>query len=534
MKELLKATAACSWLAFRVHALLLVGPLVFAGASYSQVLDLPAKIECKTGRLASVTIKTKAKDTRFVVFPSDQIDSFQEYDPDPNIIRLRLLPYADGKYDLLVAGTVSDKITIATCEITAKSPAPPPPVPPIPPVPPDPPKPGPTPTGVADFVVGVTDNANRDLKVASILEDHALAKWLDDNKIKWRVFDIGQAAYTQYKLDIILGQAKVSPPAIVTYANGKVLRAAPAPADSAAVKAFITGKAASVVANGDERLLTRLLPDKAILVHAKIPRWADEKGIIPRDQWKDVDRRAVFGDPDWIYDQDGHGSCVGNGSTGALRRVRYLAGMKDQKLSPGCTYAQINGGRDGGAVIGDSLTALTKTGTCLYTTVGQDPIYLNRLPKGWKDEASRFKIDQAYLAPSFEELVSGIQLGYIAVYGMQVGGNFSSYDGAGVAGVSRGAGNHCMHADGCKKLQDGRWVLDNVNSWGPNWGPWKNGRCYLIDKHINGADNSDAYLIKGASEDPKEPVRPPQAKAPTPQPITLPQPTGSLQPAGDC
>jgi hypothetical protein len=44
---------------------------------------------------------------------------------------------------------------------------------------------------MADFVVGVTDNANRDLKVASILEDHALAKWLDDKKIKWRAVDVG-------------------------------------------------------------------------------------------------------------------------------------------------------------------------------------------------------------------------------------------------------------------------------------------------------------------------------------------------------
>src|SRR6516162_7543919 len=103
---------------------------------------------------------------------------------------------------------------------------------------------------------------------------------------------------------------------------------------------------------------------------------------------------------------------------------------------------------------------------------------------------------------------------------MKVGGSFGHFDQSGVAGYSSGAGNHCMHADGCKKLPDGRWALDNVNSWGPGWGPWHNGRCFLIDKHINNAQNGDAYLIKGASEDPKEPIKPPLAKAEITETIT--------------
>jgi hypothetical protein len=492
-------------------ALVCVGLVLQAGQAHCQpTIDVPDKIEAKTGRLATVTIKTTAKETKWIIVPSDNIDQFREFDPDPAIIRLRFLPYQDGAYTLVVAGALADKETIRTCTITAKGGLPPPPPVP-PPGPPDPgPSPGPGPTTKADFIIGITDNERRDLKVASILEDHALAKWLDDNKIKWRVIDIGQKAFTDYSLDKILNNAKVTPPAIITYTAGKLLRAGPAPASSEAVKAFVEGKRQSYPQGGEDRYLTPLDPSEAKLVpDRKLERWVDKKGIIPRDQWKDIDRRNIFGGPDWIYDQNSHGSCVGNGATGALRRVRYLAGMKDQKLSPGCTYAQINGGRDNGAVIGDSLTALTRTGTCLYITVGQDPIYLNRLPVGWKQEAARFKVDQAYVAPTFDELVSGIQLGYVAVYGMQVGNNFGSFSKDGVAGVSRGSGNHCMHADGCKKLPDGTWALDNVNSWGPNWGPWRNGRCYLIDKHINGANNSDAYLIKGASEDPQEPVRPP-------------------------
>jgi hypothetical protein len=502
--------ALLSWLFRRVPVLLCHGLLLPVRSANCQTIAIPDKIEAKTGRLATITIKHDCKDIRWVVVPEGDIDQFREYEADPALIRLRFMPYKDGTYTLVVAGALGDKETIKTCVITAKGGQPP-----VPPVPPDPgpgPGPAPDPKGTADFIIGITDNANRDLKVASILEDHALAKWLDDRKIKWRVIDIGQKAYRDYKLDNLLASQKVSPPAIITYTAGKLVRAGPAPASSDAVKAFVEGKRTSFPSGGEDRFLTRLDPSEAKLVpDRKIERWVDKKGVIPRDQWKDIDRRNIFGDPDWIYNQNGHGSCVGNGATGALRRVRYLAGMKDLKLSPGCTYAQINGGRDNGAVIGDSLTALTRTGTCLYITVGQDPIYLNRLPTGWKQEAARFKVDQAYTAATFDELISGIQLGYIAVYGMQVGSNFERFSPDGVAGVSRGSGNHCMHADGCKRLPNGTWALDNVNSWGPNWGPWKNGRCFLIDKHINGANNSDAYLIKGASEDPQEPIRPPLA-----------------------
>jgi hypothetical protein len=526
-----------AWIFHKLPALLFLwlGPFIVPIAGQS--VDLPQKLEAKTGRLATIEIKTSAKDTQWLMVPPEDVDIFREYHPDPMVIKLRFLIYKDGTYTLVVGAASMDKETLKSCTITATGGKPPPP-----PIPPDPgPGPGPKPGQEADFIIGITDNANRTIQQASILEDHALAKWLDDKKVKWRVIDIGQKAYTDYKLDTLLAGQKITPPAIIGYAAGKLLRAAKAPESSMAVKAFVTAQALVYPQGGEDRLLTRLSPSQKILVPGKtIPRWKDQKGTIPRDQWKDIDRKNIFGDPDWIYDQNGHGSCVGNGATGALRRVRYLAGMKDQKLSPACTYAQINGGHDNGAVIGDSLTALTRTGTCLYITVGQDPIYLNRLPGAWKNEAARFKVDQAFTAPTFDELVSGIQLGYIAVYGMQVGGNFERFDANGVAGYSPGGGNHCMHADGCKKLPNGQWAIDNVNSWGPTWGPWKNGRCFLIDKHINNADNSDAYLIKGASEDPMEPVRPPLAKPPLSKPFPgmssspVDIPTFIMEPAQSC
>lgn len=230
--------------------------------------------------------------------------------------------------------------------------------------------------------------------------------------------------------------------------------------------------------------------------------------VIPRDQWKPIDRRSLF-PTSWILDQGDVGSCVGNGAASALRKTRLLAGQTDVELSPGCLYAQINGGRDNGAVISDALTALQQTGTVSYATVGEQPYYLPQLPADWQKEASRFRIGQAYHCQTFDEIGSALQLGFIVVYGIMVGENFQNFDQYGVAGVSSGPGNHCMHADGMVQLPDGRWVPDNVNSWRGTWGPFGNGRCYLCEDHFLHGDQPDAFAIQAPTGDPREPHNPP-------------------------
>lgn len=397
----------------------------------------------------------------------------------------------------------------------------------VPPGPPGPPVPPPGST--ASYIVGITDNSQRSQQQAAILLDQSLLKWLADNKVGWRVFDIsqlGEPTVKDYQLDKIMAEHNVKAPCIIGWFNG-VRKAGDVPQSVDAVKKFVQGFSLKRVyadaAKGglkyfqgkrDKRYLTRLPPRKGAQY---APRFEDKFGVIPRDQWKDVDRRAVHS-PAWILDQDGHGSCVGHGSVMGLRIARFNSGMTDYKLSATCCYAQINGGSDNGAIIGDSLIALQKTGTILFDKFGPNQIYLRQLPSGWQTEAARFKIDQGYTTPTFDEVVSAIQLGYVVVFGMEVGNNFESFDQYGVAGFASGYGNHCLCIDGCKKLPDGRWAVDVINSWGVDWGPWGNGRCYMVDRHINSADNSDAYAIKTATEDPQETNRPPRYATPGARP----------------
>ncbi|MFO0863553.1 MAG: hypothetical protein U0744_02645 [Gemmataceae bacterium] len=404
------------------------------------------------------------------------------------------------------------ELPVATLTLTIGTPEPP-----KPPVPPEPPTP-PAPVGPLTLV-GITDNDNRTIEQAKILTDPALAKWLDANNVKWRVIDESSEAYRVWKCDQVLAKHGVTAPAVILYAGDSIAKVAAAPRSSDEVKKFVGLKASLdaggepdyFFAGGERRFLTRV-PSQAKMFAA--PRWTEAKNLVPRDQWRPINRRDVFPPGDqWTFDQDGHGSCVGQGAVGGLMRARSDAGMPYVKLSPTALYAQINGNSDNGAIIGDSLEALKRTGTITFEKFPQSKIYVSQLPAGWRDEAARFKVVDAFITPSFDEIASAIQLGYICVIGVHVGNNFDNFTGEGVAGVASGQGNHCVMADGMKRLANGKWALDVQNSWGTRWGD--QGRYLQSEDHFRyGLDARDFYAIRGASEDQLNPFRPPASATP--------------------
>jgi len=257
---------------------------------------------------------------------------------------------------------------------------------------------------------------------------------------------------------------------------------------------------AAIDVGGIPRILNRLLPQKA--QRAAMASFADSSSVIPRADWTAIDRRATL---PTLIDQKSHGSCVGFGSTGALMSARVLAGMPLQVLSGAYVYSWINGGSDQGAIIGDSVDALMKHGTCLESTVGWDTIYRNQASKG-DTEAQRFKLFESYTINSFDEGVSALQLGFTLVFAVMVGNSFTDLDSDGCCGYDNGPGNHCVHADGVRKTSSGEWVLDMKNSWGPSFGD--NGRGGIRQKLFEGlsSNGQDAYAIRAATTDPNDPT----------------------------
>ena len=238
-------------------------------------------------------------------------------------------------------------------------------------------------------------------------------------------------------------------------------------------------------------------------------KYSEYKPMYTMDQIKPLSRRGLFGAQDWILDQDGIGSCVGNGSTSSLRKKRVLMGQADLKLSPGCTYSQINGGSDNGAVISDAIDALMKVGTIPYSMIGESPFYTRQMPSGWQQQAQRFRITEGYHATTYIELLSAIMNDDVPFFGIMVGNTWEKFDQYGVCGHDRGVGNHCVHADGIVLLPDGRKVMDASNSWSYSWGPFQNGRMYMDQNHIDGGgDEPDVCIITGACLDPQSPQPP--------------------------
>lgn len=218
-------------------------------------------------------------------------------------------------------------------------------------------------------------------------------------------------------------------------------------------------------------------------------------------EWQPVDRRKRFNMGDWSLDQRSHGSCVGFSSAAALARLRVAEGQQFQRLSGAFIYSHINGGRDNGAIISDSLDVLKQQGTCLETECGWDQIYPNQIPNSARQTAKRFKVLEAYRVDTWAEAISAIQLGFILVGAVMVGDNFFRLDNNGVSGFDRGPGNHAVCFDGCGFLPSGQPFLDLPNSWGLTFG--ENGRTKITEKHFESVQQ-DCYAMRAAINDPQE------------------------------
>jgi hypothetical protein len=257
--------------------------------------------------------------------------------------------------------------------------------------------------------------------------------------------------------------------------------------------------------DGEMRLLAAL--PTPIETRLKFKQFREAHPLVPRQDWQGIDRSQVLRQ-DFILNQKSHGSCVGFAATGSMMRCRALAGQTFQRLSGAFVYSWINGGRDNGSSIGDSLDTLLKYGTCLESEADWDKIYPNRIPKTAYQTAYRFRCEEGYRADSFEEFMSGIQLGYIGVYAVMVGGSFDNLDGESICGFDRGSGNHAIASDGCYKSNSKGWCIDAYNSWGTNWG--NNGRMRTTEQMFNSV-YQDAYLIRAVTWDPLDENKLPSA-----------------------
>src|SRR5262245_35161192 len=130
--------------------------LLLTASAPAQSVKLPDSVAVTPGRLAAVTVEYDGNDVRWRV--SSDLDVFREYDPDPRRIRLRLIGYAPGRYELSAIACKGGKLSdFAVCIITVGVPTPPPPPPP--------------PSPKVAWVIVVEETAERTPQTARVLGD---------------------------------------------------------------------------------------------------------------------------------------------------------------------------------------------------------------------------------------------------------------------------------------------------------------------------------------------------------------------------
>lgn len=90
----------------------------------AQTVTVPKTLAVTPGRLAPLEIRSDGAQTRYWS-EGDAFDTLREYDPDPKVIRLRVLCPVEGTYRLCAICTKGDQLSdVACCTITAGTPAP--------------------------------------------------------------------------------------------------------------------------------------------------------------------------------------------------------------------------------------------------------------------------------------------------------------------------------------------------------------------------------------------------------------------------
>lgn len=203
-----------------------------------------------------------------------------------------------------------------------------------------------------------------------------------------------------------------------------------------------------------------------------------------------------------ILNQGQTSSCVGHCAAEGMEIVWRQAGHEPQLFTPYFTYAQINNGRDAGAMISNALMSLKRDGGCPANLLEDKVYYKNNLPQQAVQAAQRFKIFKGLQCSSFDAICQAINLGFGTPLGIMVGQNFPKLDSDGIAPLPNGGGGgHCLLGVGLKQHQRYGWLIKVQNSWGEKYG--LKGFCYLHKGHFQYMQ-IDAFAIQAVFDDPQD------------------------------
>ena len=323
----------------------------------------------------------------------------------------------------------------------------------------------------------------------------------------YKILDKGNPAAEPYKA--VCEKQKVAIPAlIIEKPNGKMI-VGKLPATIEEIDKILKkngvksarGPPEHTDSTGEVRKLGVIAPDEEAIKRRKkmksFGQFLKEEGagLIPSEKWQDV-LYPQTDKPEFVLDQGQTSGCVGWSDAGAETTLEYiLTGVLAVK-SGAFRYAHINGNSDSGAMILDSMESGLKHGSALKSEFDRPQIYYRQIPESVKQSALKRRFLKAYPVNTVEELATAIQLGFVVQAGVQVDGNFERFDSNGISAARGKYANHSIYIYGMQKIGD-RWRYKMRNSWGFNWGPFRNGSCFLNPEGI--CIEGDAFVHADSS-----------------------------------
>lgn len=224
-----------------------------------------------------------------------------------------------------------------------------------------------------------------------------------------------------------------------------------------------------------------------------------------------------------IENQSAAGSCVGNGTVGALEFLQIRNGKPHVDLSRLFVYYNSrlqhqDTDKDEGTFIRLAFSTLTSLGTCTEATWPYD---LNNLfiRPSWRSyqEAyprkitSYYRIEATSGKPLIDAIKAALNAQHTPVFGMIVDDDYKSVGSDGMVAMPRaqrtGTGGHCQMIVG---YDDNTQRFIVRNSWGVQWGD--RGYAYVPYAYLDASSANDFWV----------PYLPGQAGADLPTEITIP------------
>jgi hypothetical protein len=251
-----------------------------------------------------------------------------------------------------------------------------------------------------------------------------------------------------------------------------------------------------IVVNGVARPLNTLTPAKLVCTMSEL---AEARGVLPKSDWRTVDLLDDY--PIGVKDQGPTLSCVGHGLAELLEILWQAAGNKPLTFNPFFAYNLISPNNNG-ASISDALEEAMRVGIVPDDGTLPHRFMPARVMQGQYPAlvkaAGDYRLECGYKTPSWEQAVTGVQLGFPVELGVPV---FESWMDVGpknpvVRQGGRFKGWHAVLAVGYERDTD---QLKILNHWGPSWG--YNGTAFLGRREVR--EPMDAFAGQSMAYSPQ-------------------------------